>query len=544
MKNILKRQLASKNAKFTPELRAFALTLNFYSPRAYNYVRSTFNNLLPHPVTINKWYSSVNGDPGFTEEAFEAIKLRVANCNHSKTIVVNLVLDEMAIRQKVEYSGDKFHGYVEVGIENDTDCINTTEATNALVIMVVALNENWKVPVGYFLIKSLRAQERADIINRSLTRLQDTGAKCHSITFDGASVNIPMCKVLGANYSFENFKPYFPHPVINKPVYTFYDACHMLKLCRNAFCDKEVLYDLNNFPIEWKYIKQLVDLQQTEGLRAANKLTKRHVNYHNEIMKVFLAAQTMSTSVASSLCFCKRVAKGFEDCEATANFCLIFNNLFDILNSKNKYSKGEFSQAINDSNYEFLHEKIQTYVNYVKNLKTNTGTLLIESNRKTGFLGFIINCNNLLNLYKDLKSHYKFEYILSFKLSQDHLETFFSAVRSRSGFNNNPSCLQFKAAYKRLIVKHEISGSKYGNCSILDAASILHVSSGTKSKTTDTILEDDLSEFELKLNLENDGIFFSQLALSQFIEDVVVYISGFVIKKVKPKILCQICCPK
>jgi hypothetical protein len=110
MKNILKRQLASKNAKFTPELRAFALTLNFYSPRAYNYVRSTFNNLLPHPVTINKWYSSVNGDPGFTEEAFEAIKLRVANCNHSKTIVVNLVLDEMAIRQKVEYSGDKFHG--------------------------------------------------------------------------------------------------------------------------------------------------------------------------------------------------------------------------------------------------------------------------------------------------------------------------------------------------------------------------------------------------------------------------------------------------
>jgi hypothetical protein len=86
--------------------------------------------------------------------------------------------------------------------------------------------------------------------------------------------------------------------------------------------------------------------------------------------------------------------------------------------------------------------------------------LLIESNRKTVFFGFIINCNNLLNLYKDLKSHYKFEYILSFKLSQDHLETFFSAVRSRSGFNNNPSCLQFKATYKRLIVKHEISGSK------------------------------------------------------------------------------------
>jgi hypothetical protein len=43
-----------------------------------------------------------------------------------------------------------------------------------------------------------------------------------------------------------------------------------------------------------------------------------------------------------------------------------------------------------------------------------------------------------------------------------------------------------------------------------------YVSSGTKSKTTDTILEDDLSEFELKLNLKNDGLFFSIGSLSVY----------------------------
>jgi hypothetical protein len=68
---------------------------------------------------------------------------------------------------------------------------------------------------------------------------------------------------------------------------------------------------------------------------------------------------------------------------------------------------------------------------------------------------------------------------------------------------------QFKASYKRLIVKHEISGSKYGNCSILDAVTILHVSSSPKAKTNDTIiLEEDLAECELQLNLEQ-GLFFS-----------------------------------
>jgi len=41
------------------------------------FVRKTFKNLLPHPTTLKTWYSVVDGDPGFTKEAFEAIRLRV-----------------------------------------------------------------------------------------------------------------------------------------------------------------------------------------------------------------------------------------------------------------------------------------------------------------------------------------------------------------------------------------------------------------------------------------------------------------------------------
>lgn len=50
----------------------------------------------------------------------------------------------------------------------------------------------------------------------------------------------------------------------------------------------------------------------------------------------------------------------------------------------------------------------------------------------------------------------KMNYLLSYKLSQDHLENFFSSVRDRGGHNDNPTAFQFMTAYKRLLVHHEV----------------------------------------------------------------------------------------
>lgn len=55
------------------------------------------------------------------------------------------------------------------------------------------------------------------------------------------------------------------------------------------------------------------------------------------------------------------------------------------------------------------------------------------------------------------------KYLLTYKLSQDHLKLFFGAIRSRGGFNNNPTSRQFEAAYKRLLIQSEISAGNRGN---------------------------------------------------------------------------------
>lgn len=121
---VLKRQLAKSNPKipvpkvYSPELRTFALSLHYYSPAAYNYVRESFDTCLPHPKTLSSWYKHVDGSPGFSEESFKFLKTlvdkNVADGN-KEPLVMALSLDEMAIRKHIEFDGYRTHGYVEVG---------------------------------------------------------------------------------------------------------------------------------------------------------------------------------------------------------------------------------------------------------------------------------------------------------------------------------------------------------------------------------------------------------------------------------------------
>jgi len=69
---MLKRKLYGKPKEaYSGVLRSFAMTLHFYSAKAYNFIRGSFRQTLPHPSTLRAWCTSVEGKPGFTQEAFE-----------------------------------------------------------------------------------------------------------------------------------------------------------------------------------------------------------------------------------------------------------------------------------------------------------------------------------------------------------------------------------------------------------------------------------------------------------------------------------------
>ena len=128
--------------------------------------------------------------------------------------------------------------------------------------------------------------------------------------------------------------------------------------------------------------------------------------------------------------------------------------MFDILNSHSPFAVG-FKAALHCDNMRYRTECLSKLRDYISALKTVDGTLLLNHRRKTAFMGFIISINSVIGLATELLTRdvNPFKYFLMYKLSQDHLELFFSKIRSKGGFNNNPSVGQYKAAYRSLILK-------------------------------------------------------------------------------------------
>ena len=221
---------------------------------------------LPHPLTITKWHRKVQSASGINETSLKAIKRKVSN----------LTMGEIKIKKPIDNVNGKEYGYIEMGKGVDEEEIPAAE--NALAIMVVCGNSDWKIPVAYYFITALSGEEKANIVLENLNALHTTGITITSITFDGLQSNITMCTKLGVLQTVENSeKQYFIHPITRKEVYIIYDGCHILKLVRNCIAVED-LYDSDGNIISWSYLKVLVDSQEINGLHAGNKLRRSHIN--------------------------------------------------------------------------------------------------------------------------------------------------------------------------------------------------------------------------------------------------------------------------
>lgn len=261
IQQLLHRARTESGGKYPPELRTFALTLHFYSPAAYEFVRSKFNDALPSQRTIREWYRSVDGQPGFTGEAFSFLEKLVQG--RSETLYCALIVDDMSIRKHVELVGDRVVGYVDFGASLDDDSL--PEATNVCVYIVVGINMRLKIPVGYFLIHSLTGSERAELTKQCIERLESVKVQVVSLTFDGASSNFTMAKCLGAELKPDpvEFSTSFKNPVDeSRDVHILLDPCHMIKLIRNSLATMCYITDVDGNHIKWAYIKALEALQR------------------------------------------------------------------------------------------------------------------------------------------------------------------------------------------------------------------------------------------------------------------------------------------
>ena len=281
-------------------------------------------------------------------------------------------------------------------------------AKDALVFMVVSLNE----------------------------RLHGVGVKVVSLTCDGPSCHISMLSALGATLDPSNMVPYLLHPQDkNQKIYVFLDVCHRLKLVRNTLGEGGILYDQEGGKIQWQYLVELEKFQHQEGLGLGNKLKMAHIKWKQQKMKVNLAAQAFSSSVADAIEYCTQDLKmpQFEGSEATVKFIPIFDHLFDIFKSRNPLAKG-FKSPLRISNTSSWDPFLDEAYDYILGLKNAAGEVMHKTRRKTGFLGFLVAIKSAKGIFNTLVETNKapLKYLLTYKFSQDHLKiVFWSCTFSR-----------------------------------------------------------------------------------------------------------------
>ena len=292
----------------------------------------------------------------------------------------------------------KFTGFVDYGsiVAEDIE----TPASEALLFMLVGLKSHWKCPIAYFLTDKADAETQSSLINSCLCLSADYGLRVWSVTSDGTSANLNMLQKLGCDFisNYETMVTFFKHPSRSYKVYATIDICHMLKLARNALGDLKIFKSSKNKNIEWKFIYELFKLQEEEGFTIVN-----HVKWQKQKMKVKLAAQTFSSSVADALEFLMKDMKlpKFADCFGTIEFIRNIDRLFDILNSRLPFAKG-FKSPLNLSNIQYKEKIIKDICYYLLSLQDNNNKPFINHRRKTFVIGFVSTAKSIIMLTKEL----------------------------------------------------------------------------------------------------------------------------------------------
>ena len=411
--------------------------------------------------------------------------------------------------------------------------------------MLVGLKSYWKCPGGYFYTDKCGSEIQVSLIKICLSLAADHGLRVWSVTCDGTYANVNTLKLLGCTFpdNFENMNVKFKHPTRDYHVYGTLDGCHMLKLARNALGDLGKIRSPEGNIISWDFIKKLHMLQEEEGLNLANKLHVNHICWRRHKMKVKLAAQTFSSSVADALEFLQNDIKheSFQNCSATIQFIRNIDRLFDVLNSRHPYMSG-FKSPIRNSNLNMITSVILQISNYLLTLKDFHGQPLIYHRRKTFIIGFVSTAKSLISISEELlnRAANPYKYVLTYKFSQDHIELLFSCIRSRGGFNNNPNTLQFRTALKQILMRNSIMPSNKANVIAFEPQSHGSIFSLQASKRRTPMSE---MSTVVASNEEDDDLqqIFDKIQVDTITNNILYYISGFIIRKLIKSIDCTQC---
>lgn len=487
-------------------------------------------------------FATADGDPGINQSALEVIREKSISYEVEKghQLHLTLISDEMSIHRNFMWNKSKkdFEGgssKINTSQIDDSELLKT--AKDALVFL--AVGPDFKIPVAYCLLSGLEAVDRASITLQVIKSIEECGVRVMSLTSDGLKANLKTAEKLGAE--IENDKTYFDSTTYpGQRIYVIFDPPHMLKLIRKHFSSGKL--HSSDGHLDWKFLESLVARQTTENFNMCNQLTKKHINWGLMPMNVKLAAQTLSRSVADALEQCEEDGyEEFENTGATVEFIRNINDLFDLFNFAQKsLSDGKYRQPIMNETVGIIFPFLSRMKTYLKDIKLEKKPRnkqqhasyipAFESQVSMGFRGFYINIISLIGIYEDFVRDGPLEKFYTMQFGQDHLETLFSLIRSSQGGNDNPNVMEFKSAFRKLLVCHPLSTCRDPK-PITNATGILTVTT-LPVRNIETQLEESL-QTEM-ITVDYDELLNSEMeSMESFHHHLFAYVASCVETRIK-----------
>ncbi|CAH0562806.1 unnamed protein product [Brassicogethes aeneus] len=456
LENIRNASRKPRGRCWSDDDKAFALSMYKRSGKLYRYLSTHFS--LPSIPTLKNLLGKIQLSTGINELYLEHLKL-IEIC-----------------------------GFVDLGHLGRT----AERAEHALVFMICGISNNWKEIVAYYLTQStISSLNLKLLIVEIISKLQSIVLKVRLTVCDQGSTNRGALNMLSRENTNKPGPFYFE--VNNKRVYFAYDVPHLLKSTRNALLRCNVQFDDHKFVKFEHIIKTFVFDRSTNLYRMCPKLSDRHFDFKNSFtkMKVSYAAQTLSYTVSSAIL---SLVSGGEhlpsDATHTAEFVHLINSLFDSLNGMGLDSSKSVKPVLLSNSVDFDEEDIEIpdihdLSNYQNEPLPDTRNLSLKFalTEDSGHLEFwsdflirlqkfklieIKSSRDVTNQYNFLKGwdvtirsvmalrgELKLEGFNSLStrfLNQDPIENLFCQIRQHRFFNTNPSCFQFIAALKTVII--------------------------------------------------------------------------------------------
>ena len=238
------------------------------------------------------------------------------------------------------------------------------------------------------------------------------------------------------------------------------------------------------------------------------------------------------------------VALGRMSAEAAETACFLkdVNDVFDFLNVRSV--KGDKVNKPLTAAHEDI-DKLHAFRDKVSLWRTKD-----KQKQQPCFQALVQSLNATELILQDLVKNGAFTYLLTGRINQDCIENFFSQVRGRGGHRVNPSSREFKFAFRALSTNMFMTPVHGANCmndkdELLISLSDLSRSSISQKKK-DVDVDERVGKRTKVCNVMPNALVdvIEDFQLSSTVTNIVNYIGGYIVRKIKLGNKCPDCMSK